>query len=113
MHELSITKSILLTCERTAAQQNVTRIRKINLLLGKYSGVIPEYVDNCFALISPGTICDGASIIYHPQQIRIRCRSCGEEASPGDEIFTCPSCGSSSIEIIQGFDVYVESIEAE
>ena len=113
MHELSITKSILAVAERTARDRNINRIRRINLLLGKYSGVIPEYVDNCFALISPGTICEGAGIAYHEQPVRIRCRSCGGEPEPEPDTFTCPLCGSGNIEITHGFDVYVESIEAE
>ena len=59
MHELSITKNILDVATKTVTEG---KVRKINLLRGEYSDVIPEYVQNCFDKLSAGTICEGVEI---------------------------------------------------
>ena len=42
MHELAITQSILEIALKAAGEQNASRIRVISLVMGPFSGVVPE-----------------------------------------------------------------------
>lgn len=44
MHELAITQSILEIALKAAGEQNASRIRVISLVMGPFSGVVPECV---------------------------------------------------------------------
>ena len=114
MHEMAATENILSIALKAGEENKVSRINKINIELGMYSGLLPEFVIKYFAIASEGTKAEGAELVFMDEPVHIKCNSCGADS----EIFkesepVCPLCGSSDFRMIQGWDVRVKSIEAD
>ena len=113
MHELAITESILRIALREAKKNGVERVLSIRLCLGDYSDVVPEYVEKYFALVSRGSIAEGAHISARRVPARICCDDCGAQSEVKKGSCCCPVCEGTRIHMLSGTECLVESIEAE
>ncbi len=113
MHELAITESILKTALREAAKNGAKRIVGINLCLGDYSDVMPDYVRKYFDLVSGESIAKGAYIRDRRVPARIICKTCGGETDMPKGKSRCPLCESEDIRMLSGTECIIESIEVE
>ena len=48
MHELGIIVHVMRTVEEVAAENNLTEIRSVTCEIGEVSGVVPEYMIDCW-----------------------------------------------------------------
>ena len=48
MHELGIIVHVMRTVEEVAAENNLTEIRSVTCEIGEVSGVVPEYMTDCW-----------------------------------------------------------------
>ena len=113
MHELSITESILQTSLREAEKQHAVKIRRIHLLLGTFSGIVPECIQMYLDLLSEGTIAEGAKVEATVLPLKVRCRDCGLEGEITRSHIACPSCGSLRLQILSGSEFMIDSLEVE
>jgi hydrogenase nickel incorporation protein HypA/HybF len=54
---------------------------------------------------------EGAELEIIELPVELRCRSCCKEWEK--DPFLCPECGSSDVEIRQGMEMEIESVEVE
>ena len=113
MHELTITQSMLDLALEQAKQNNATRIQKVSVTIGAMSGVVDECVRFYFALLSEGSIAEGAELAISSIPATARCRRCGTRFEIHGMDWICPMCGKAQIEIVGGKELYLESIEVE
>lgn len=113
MHELSLAQGILRLALRAAENGRARRIVTVYVKTGAYSGVVPSYLDECFALLSRGTAAEGASVQVEEVPVVVRCQRCGGEGQIDRAEVCCPHCGSSDIRMLHGRECYVDRIEAE
>lgn len=113
MHELAITQSILDAAQRAAQEHGAQRVLGVRIVLGQYSGVVPQCVQDFFDVISRDTIAQGARLEFRRLPAAIRCRACGEDSEIDIRQVRCPLCGSTDLTLIQGREFYIESLEAE
>ena len=113
MHELSITQSILEIAQQRATEAGASRIARINLRLGEWSGFVDDSIQFFFDILSEGTLAEGAELSLQRVSVRFHCRSCGTDFSPPEYDWSCPQCGSLGGELVAGREFYVESIEVE
>ncbi len=113
MHEMAITENILNIALEKAEGADARRIVKVNLVIGKLTGVVEECVGFYFDFMSRDTIAEKAVLNITMVPTRVKCRVCGADFALGEYDWTCPGCGGSSIEIISGKELFVESIEVE
>jgi len=113
MHEFAITKSMLDLVLGEAEKIGAKRIRKINLVIGKMSGVVDECVQFYFDFLNKGTIAEGACLSFKIVPATARCRNCDKLFELKEFAWNCPHCGGNSLEIIGGKELFVESIEVE
>lgn len=113
MHEYPITKQIIKIAEKHAADAGASRVKKINLVVGDYSGFVGESIDMYFRSISEGTTCEGAEIEIKRVKPKVKCRLCGEIFERKPFSFDCPKDGCKGLgeptEI--GKEFFIESIE--
>ncbi len=62
MHELSITEELLQIIHRRAAEEGMKKILRIDLKIGKYSGVFADALLFAFDVLSKDTISEGANV---------------------------------------------------
>ncbi len=113
MHELSVTEDILRIANNHAAQAGATRITAIHLVIGEIASFIDDSIQFYFDILSPGTLAEGAQLVFHRIPTRFRCRACGQEFQPEGNDWRCPQCGALGGEVIAGKEFFVESIEVE
>lgn len=113
MHEYSIVQALLNSCEESARENGLDLITKVVVKIGVLSGVEPDLFITAFDTFKLHTICHNAmlEIIYQP--VEIECRSCGIRSILKKNEFACISCGSIDIDVVDGEDIYLMSLEMD
>lgn len=113
MHELAITQNMFDLVLEQAAKVGAKKVGKINLVIGEMTGVVGESVQFYLDFLSKGTVAEGAALSVKAIPMTTRCRDCGRQFELGELDWACPHCGSNSLDIIAGKELFVESIEVE
>jgi hydrogenase nickel incorporation protein HypA/HybF len=114
MHELSIVEALIEQVERElahAGQQG--RAVRLELSVGRLSGVNPECLRFAFDLLGSETRVAGAEIIIREPKAVCRCRSCNARVEIEGLVVHCPECDSADIAIEGGRDLMLQSIDVE
>lgn len=107
MHELAITQSVV---DAVAARVNGAKVRTLTLTIGALSGVVPDSVRFCFDIVAAGTALEGARLEILEPAGGGDCRTCGQHFTLGDAFPLCP-CGSADVEITEGRQLEITSVE--
>ena len=78
MHELGIMANVLDIVLEYSQKNNVSKVHKISLEIGEYSGIVPHLAQDFFGYISKGSIAEGAEVEIKKVPLRAKCRDCGE-----------------------------------
>jgi hydrogenase nickel incorporation protein HypA/HybF len=113
VHEVGIAENVLRIVERTATEHGLATVRRVELSIGRLSGVDAEALEFAFSVIAPGTVLEGAEIQIEVPPILLRCRPCGSSYAAAMEETACPQCGAFDFEITQGRDMTVTSVSGE
>ena len=111
MHELSIVQNLVSLCEKNAAKENAKEISKIEIKVGRLSGVEPHYLESAFDVYTAGTICENAELVINLQGIVVECLDCGFDGELSENDFTCPKCKSQNLKVTDGEDMYLMRLE--
>lgn len=113
MHEYSIVQSLLNSCEENAQQNNATKVTKVVVKIGVMSGVEPDLLQTAFDTFKEETMCHDAQFIINVQPVVIRCQKCKEESTLEKHEYACQKCGSIEIDILDGEEMFLMSLELE
>jgi hydrogenase nickel incorporation protein HypA/HybF len=109
MHELAITQSVVdLVAERTKGR----RVVAVHVRVGRLSGVVADSMAFCFDLATAGTALAGARLDIEETPARVVCRTCRSEQELPDALLLC-ACGSADVDVLDGDDLRVVSVELE
>jgi len=107
VHELAITESLVsAVCERVGE----AKVRRVRLVVGKLSGVVPDAVQFCFEVCAKGTPLEGARLEIDEIAARAHCRECDLESVIEDAIPLCP-CGSPNVALLSGQELRIKEVE--
>jgi hydrogenase nickel incorporation protein HypA/HybF len=110
VHELAIADSIVRIACAHAGGRKVT---KVELKVGHLRQVVPSALEFSFAIVAEGTEVEGAELAMEVVPAAGRCRACGAEGEfPGLPLM-CQSCGDFDVELLQGDELLVDSLEVE
>lgn len=117
MHELAIVDAIIqqVTAE-VQASGHAGRVKRIDLSIGRLSGVHPDSVRFGFEALSPGTTLEGAELAIEEPPALCTCSACGRETELVDMlelVAACPQCGSGRIVVHGGRELLLMSVELE
>jgi hydrogenase nickel incorporation protein HypA/HybF len=110
VHELSIAESVLQVASRHAEGRRVT---KVYVKVGHLRQVVPSALAFSFELVAHGTSAEGAELELQQVPATGVCKECGEESRLAAFPLQCRSCRSHDLEIIEGEELLVESLELE
>jgi hydrogenase nickel incorporation protein HypA/HybF len=113
MHEFAITQSILSIILQKAQEAKAKKITRVDLLVGRLTGYVPECIQLQFDILSHNTVAADASLTFHQPPAKLRCRKCNREFTSDSFDLICPKCHTMHIDILSGSELYVESIEVE
>lgn len=113
MHELGITQSIVEIAERTAKEQQASKILSVTVEVGSLSGVVPEALEFCFEACTNGTQLEGAQLLIEKIPARARCRDCSSEFPLEELLGCCPDCDSAASDLLSGEELRIKEMEID
>ncbi len=113
MHELKIAEELIGIVLQVAESENLKRVTKVNIQFGKMIMIVPDIFSSVFEGAIKGTIAKNARLHLEILPVKFVCRKCRQETEIEDLLFVCPRCGSNDLEMTQGRETIIESIEGE
>ncbi|MDR1961109.1 MAG: hydrogenase maturation nickel metallochaperone HypA [Gracilibacteraceae bacterium] len=113
MHELPLIEEILSVSLDCAGRHGAREIKRINLLAGNLSGIIPKWASLFFRMIARDTIAAEAELVFQTGTAAVLCRRCSQssEISVNPPVFACAHCGSKDVYLETGREFQIQSIE--
>jgi len=112
MHELAIAEALIEQVgEELDRAGESGAVKRLELAVGRLSGVHCDCLRFAFSLLSPGTRADGAELSIREPPAVSRCRQCAASTEIAEMVIDCPQCGSPDIAIEEGRELLLESIE--
>ena len=112
MHELSIAQALVEQVQKIAQESGSTQIHRITLRIGKLAGVDPEALSFAFPIAAEGTCLEKTQLEFISVEPELRCRACGKPVET-EFVSACIHCGSQDLDLKQGRELLIESIEME
>jgi hydrogenase nickel incorporation protein HypA/HybF len=113
MHELSVANSIISSLEKLKAENGFEILRKVDLSIGRLSGVNSEALRLALDSLRKDTILGDVQLEIREECLRIKCNDCGKETDIQDYNFACEFCGKADYEIISGDSLEITEIEVD
>ena len=113
MHEFSIAMDIVDIATASAAKEEATVVKEIEVEIGQLSGVVMEALEFSLEAAVKGTILESArrNLVLIPG--RARCTRCNHEYDTDTFFKPCPECGASAPDIVRGRELRVKSLIVE
>ena len=113
MHELKIIQDVFPIIENVAKENHLKSVTKVVLQVGALRQVVLEFLRFAFATVATDTVAAGAELIIESIPITARCKTCHEQFTVGENIYICPHCDHSDLEILTGKEIILESVDGE
>lgn len=113
MHETAIVQDMFHIIDQVAEENQLKRIDRVNFVIGKMMQIVPELFYFAFDAAKEGTIAENSEVNLEFLPIKMKCKSCGHEFLIENNVFYCPQCQSSKLDLIQGKELLIKSIEGE
>jgi hydrogenase nickel incorporation protein HypA/HybF len=113
MHEIGIARDLSLIVLDTAGKENLTKVTKVSIRFGQMVQIVPDIFEFAFREAVRDSIAQDAELNIEVGDIKMKCKDCGVEFQIKDNMFSCIVCHSTDIDIIQGRELFIKSIEGE
>ena len=113
MHELGIITNLFTLIDEVAEEHGLRKITRITVKLGKLQQIVPDMLQFAFESVSKGSRAEDAALDVEYVPIKMKCRGCAQEFIVGDHLYICPECEQSDLEMLEGTEILLESIEGE
>ena len=111
MHEYSVVQALLEQIERVAEENDADKVTKVVVKIGVMSGVEPHLLEIAFETFKEKTVCDGAEFVMNVQPLTIACRNCGTRSELDAIHYCCPECESIEVDVVDGEEMFLMSLE--
>ena len=112
MHELGIVFHIIKSVEEIGAQNELTKVSSVTLELGEVSGIVPEYLTDCWKwAAAKSELLAGSELRVEQVDAVTYCEDCGKTYPTVQYAKICPHCGSDKTYLVTGNEVSIKEIE--
>lgn len=113
MHELGYCTALVDTLEELMEKEGLTEIHECTLSVGEATGVIPNYLIDCWPAAIEGTKVANCVLKVNFIHARGVCRECEHEYVISAFHGHCPKCGSEDYDMKNGYEFEVTEIKAK
>ena len=114
MHELSIAASIVDAVTESAAAYPGARVKEVRLRVGALASVIEDSLQFCWGITIEGTALEGSKLVVNILPVVTHCDTCGKDGELVSlQSFRCPHCGEPVVDLRQGRELEIDSIEID
>jgi hydrogenase nickel insertion protein HypA len=115
MHESSLAINMIDFAQEQCLSNGGVSVESITVRLGAASGIKPESLVSSFNALKSDTVASMAKIIFELIPVSGTCTACKKafelQEVPDLSVLACPHCNSKEIEIIQGREMEIVSME--
>ncbi len=114
MHELAIAQGIIKSLDESLTPDQLERVKRVIVTVGELNAVQKDCLEFAFSAITAGTSKEGVELTLEYVKPVFRCKGCGAEFSPSDGFYSaCPECGGFGVDVIEGDELFVRSVDLE
>lgn len=113
MHEMSIVAGILNIVEEQARAAEAKVINSIELEIGQLAGIEIDSLEFCFETARKGTMAENAELVIQDIPGRGHCPDCEKDVDVDFHMAVCPLCGQALLDVFQGRELRVKSINVD
>jgi len=114
MHEFALTEDLLKVARDEALKHNLVRIDKIIISVGTLSGICVDSIEFAFSFLrEEDPLTEKTELVVEKKIGRGTCTSCGREIELEDFFLYCPYCNTPTVEISEGREFLILSLEGE
>jgi len=113
MHEMSIAINVVDIITKQAQVENAKKINKVELEIGVLAGVMVESLQFCFKAACKDTMAENAKMTIIAVPGKGNCLDCNKTFPLDTYLASCPNCQSFSVDIIQGREMKIRSINID
>lgn len=114
MHELALMGDILTIVENDARQRDFQAISSISLVVGRFSGAMPDALSMAFDIFKAQRstmLLDEATLTILEEEAVALCPFCEITYEPTQRIAVCPHCSMPGGQLITGQTFQVQSYD--
>ena len=113
MHELGTVVYIIDTVDKLAVENHLTKIGSVTLEVGEVSGIIPEYIVDCWNWARKDTkYLKEAELKVENIEAVTFCEDCKQTYPTVKYAKICPYCQSENTYLVTGNEYVIKEIEA-
>lgn len=114
MHEVAIVEALIEQVQDEVRRAGATgRVMRIELVIGRLSGVHPDSIRFALEWLAPGTVLESARLDIRQPGVSCVCAACGARSEVDELDSLCPQCASREVTLDGGRELILESIELE
>ena len=113
MHEMSIVAGVLDIAENEARSAGAQVINAVEIEVGALAGVEIDALEFCFSVARKGTLAAEATLVIHEIPGLGHCPDCGQDVTMDDFMAVCSACGEGLLEVLQGRELRVRSLNVD
>ncbi len=113
MHELGIAEDLSAIVIEAARKENLSKVTRVSIVFGQLVQIVPGIFEFAFRETVRDTIASEAELSVEIVPVKLQCKTCGNGFILEGNRFDCSECNSSDIEIVQGRELFIKSIEGE
>ncbi len=113
MHEMTIVAGILRIVEDQARAAGASTVNTIELDIGDLAGIEIDALRFCFEAARRDTIAADAELVINRIPGRGHCPQCDIDVPVEYHVAVCPECEQALVEVFQGRELKVKSINVD
>jgi hydrogenase nickel incorporation protein HypA/HybF len=113
MHEIRIAEDLSMIVLDAARKENLSKVTKVNISFGQLVQIVPEIFEFAFRETLRNSIAQDAETDIEIIPVKMKCKICGSDFQVKENLFACNECNSTDLEILQGKELFIKSIEGE
>ena len=114
MHEIRIVEDLKKIILDVSCQNGLKKVTRVNLQFGELVQIVQDIFRFAFEESSRNSIFEGAYAEMEILPVKLKCEVCNHEFTvKKNGKYSCSKCNSDNIEIIQGKEIIIKSIEGE
>ncbi len=114
MHEYSLVEAMVRQLRASAAENNITQISRVMLVVGNLTMAVPDALQFSFeAFRQEEPLLREAVLEIREEPAAGECKDCQQRFEIKDYEFICPSCSSVNVKLAGGRELYIDYYEGE
>lgn len=113
MHELSLIEGIVRILRSSAVENNIRKISKVSLVVGKMTMAVPDALQFAFETFKEEDLFKDAVLEIKEEPVCGECQDCTKRFEIKNYEFLCPYCRSLRIKIVSGRELYIDYYEGD